>query len=57
VDIYNLFNSDAAIGYDTTYNTLTTQGGAIVSTPNPNFWTVNSLTSPRFARFQVQFDF
>jgi hypothetical protein len=53
VDIYNLFNSDAALGYDQTYNSVT----AGVSTVNPNFWTVNNLTSPRFARFQVQFDF
>jgi hypothetical protein len=53
VDIYNLFNSDAALGYDNTYNSI--QGGASVL--NANFWTVNNLTSPRFARFQVQFDF
>ena len=53
VDIYNLFNSDAALGYDNTYNSIV--GGQ--SVVNPNFWTVNNLTSPRFARFQVQFDF
>ena len=53
VDVYNLFNTDAALGYDNTYNTIS--GG--VSTVNPNFWTVNNLTSPRFVRLQVQFDF
>ena len=53
VDIYNLVNSDAALGYDNSYNSI--QGGASVL--NANFWTVNNLTSPRFARFQVQFDF
>ena len=53
VDVYNLFNSDAALGYD---NNLTTVAGG-VRTLNPTFWRVNNLTSPRFARFQMQFDF
>ena len=51
LDIYNLFNTDAALGYDNSFNNATTLQ------PNQNFWTVNSITSPRFARFQVQFDF
>jgi hypothetical protein len=66
VDIYNLFNSDAALGYDNTMNDIvggvsvphttnvTTNG---VATPWRTFWTANNLVSPRFARFQVQFDF
>ena len=53
LDIYNLFNSDAALGYDSTYNSIV--GGQ--SVVNANFWRVNNITSPRFARFQVQFDF
>jgi len=53
VDIYNLFNSDAALGYDSTYNSIV--GGQ--SVVNANFWRVNNITSPRFARFQVQFNF
>ena len=66
VDIYNLFNSDAALGYESNINTvvngvsqpattnLTING---VSTPVVAYGTVNTITSPRFARFQVQFDF
>jgi hypothetical protein len=53
VDIYNLFNSDAILAYNTTYNSLVNG----VSTVNQNFWTATQLVSPRFARFQVQFDF
>jgi hypothetical protein len=53
VDIYNLFNSDAILAYNTTYNSLVNG----VSTLNNNFWTATQLVSPRFARFQVQFDF
>jgi hypothetical protein len=53
VDIYNLFNSDAILAYNNSYNSVS--GG--VATVNPNFWTASQLVSPRFARFQVQFDF
>ena len=53
VGIYNLFNSDAILAYNTTYNSLVNG----VSTVNNNFWTATQLVSPRFARFQVQFDF
>ena len=49
---YNAFNSDAATSYCTTYPRC----GA--TTANPINWgTVNGITSPRYGRFQVQFDF
>ena len=66
VDIYNLFNSDAALGYDNTVNDIV-NGQSVPHTTNINingvqtpvlaYGTVNNLTSPRFARFMVQFDF
>jgi hypothetical protein len=46
VDIYNLFNSDAITGYDNTY----TPGA------NNTWGQADALTSPRFARLQVQFN-
>jgi hypothetical protein len=53
VDIYNLFNSDAITGYDNTY---TPDNPA--TTVNENTWgQADALTSPRFARIQVQFNF
>ena len=66
MDIYNLFNSDAALGYDTPtvirqrngtwvpHNHVNING---VETTDAGYGTVNKLVSPRFARFQVQFDF
>ena len=52
LDIYNVFNSDAAMAYCSTYPTC----GA--GTVNELQWReVRGLTAPRFARFQVQFDF
>jgi len=52
VDIYNLFNSDAITGYD---NTFTPDNPA--TEVNENTWgQADALTSPRFARLQVQFN-
>jgi hypothetical protein len=54
VDVYNIFNSDAITGYQGTYT---------VDNPNtvavePNTWLdPTSLISPRYVRFQLQFDF
>jgi hypothetical protein len=48
VDVYNVFNSDAPLGYDDNWNSN------VSLQPNANFWSVDSLTSPRFARLQVQ---
>jgi hypothetical protein len=46
VDVYNIFNSDAVTGYNGTY-TLT----------NNQWLQPMSLISPRYVRFQLQFDF
>ena len=65
VDIYNVFNSDAATGYNNTYTAFRQLDGtwglddpatAAVETTN-NWGRVTGITTPRFARFQVQFDF
>ena len=66
VDVYNLFNSDAATGYDSNYVAFRQPDGTwgqdnpatttVVETTN-NWNRVNGLVSPRFVRFQVQFDF
>jgi hypothetical protein len=64
VDVYNLFNSDAATSYDGTYTATRLADGTWV-TDNPttpvvevnNWGRVTGLVPPRFARFQVQFDF
>jgi len=52
MDIYNAFNSDAALQYCTTYPSCTITGQGAVSWPN-----VVGLTTPRYARFQMQVDF
>ena len=53
VDLYNIFNSDAITSYNSTFvidNPATPQ--------NENTWLQPvSLISPRYLRFQVQFDF
>jgi hypothetical protein len=51
LDIYNAFNSDAAVGYMNSY-----PGGNFAGQTLP-WGTVTSVVSPRFARFSVQFDF
>jgi len=58
VDIYNVFNSDAVIGYNDTY-TLDNPATPAVEVNN---WGLpggagTGLLTPRFARLQVQFDF
>jgi hypothetical protein len=65
LDIYNLFNSDAALGYVNTYQVYKqaddTWGPDNPATPNTvevNDWgRVNAITNPRFARFSMTFDF
>jgi hypothetical protein len=65
LDIYNLFNSDAALGYVNTYNYFL-QGDGTYGGDDPNTTTIietqdwgriNSITNPRFARFSLTFDF
>jgi hypothetical protein len=52
-DVYNAFNSDAATQYCTTFPSCGTAG-----TSGFQEWkTVTQITTPRYARFQVQFDF
>jgi hypothetical protein len=49
LDVYNLFNSDAIVDYNGTYNPNATGG---------NQWLEpDLLVAPRFTRIQVQFDF
>jgi hypothetical protein len=64
LDIYNIFNSDAALGYVNTYNAYL-QGDGTLSGDDPNtggiefqdWGRVNSITNPRFARYSLTFDF
>ncbi len=54
VDLYNIFNSDAITGYNGTY----TIDNPATPTVEANTWLQpQSLISPRYMRFQVQFDF
>lgn len=54
VDIYNVMNSDAILGYNSTY-TIDNPATAAVE---QNLWgTPSTLLAPRFARLTVQFDF
>jgi hypothetical protein len=64
VDVYNIFNSDAALTYNDTYQVFRLADGTYVQdNPNTaavetNTWgQVTSLVNPRFARFSLQFDF
>ena len=59
-DVYNVFNSDAALGYCGTYPNpsqgIQGCGSASLGTLVP--WrAVNNITTPRYARFQLQVDF
>jgi hypothetical protein len=52
-DIYNAFNSDAAVQYCATYPRC----NATTFLPAAEWAGVTSMVSPRFVRFQVQADF
>ena len=65
MDIYNIFNSDAPLGYINTYTATRLPDGTWVE-DNPATATVverqdwgriNSITNPRFARFSMTIDF
>jgi hypothetical protein len=64
LDIYNLFNSDAALGYQNTYTAFKQSDGSWgpdnPATPQVevNDWgRITQITNPRFARFSMTFDF
>jgi len=54
VDVYNIFNSDAITGYNGTY---TVDNPATPAVEVNNWLQPMSLISPRYVRFQFQFDF
>jgi hypothetical protein len=64
LDIYNIFNSDAALGYQNAYNWYQ-QGDGSFGGDDPatagieyqDWGRVTSITNPRFARFSMTFDF
>ena len=59
-DVYNVFNSDAALGYCANFPSPSQNiSGCTGSTPGSIVpWrSVNNITTPRYARFQLQFDF
>jgi hypothetical protein len=59
-DVFNVFNSDAALGYCATFpnpdRNIAGCGSAAANTLQP-WMSVTNITTPRYARFQVQFDF
>jgi hypothetical protein len=64
LDVYNVFNSDAALGYQNTYTAFKQADGSWgpdnPATPQVevNDWgRITSITNPRFARFSMTFDF
>jgi hypothetical protein len=64
VNVYNLFNTDAATGYVDNYQVFQSPDGRWQddnpATPQVevNDWgRVDGVTQPRFVRFTVQFDF
>jgi hypothetical protein len=60
VDVFNVFNSDAALGYCADYPnpSLGIEGCGTAAAGTLIPWgAVNNITTPRYARFQVQFDF
>jgi hypothetical protein len=64
VNVYNVFNSDAATGYEEDYTAFRLADGTWVA-DNPatanvevqDWGRVTSITTPRFLRFTVSFDF
>ena len=57
-DVFNVFNSDAALQYCGTVPNPAINPAGCGTTANPQVWRqVTNITTPRFARFQVQFDF
>jgi hypothetical protein len=64
VNVYNLFNTDAATGYNSTYTAFRLPDNSWV-TDNPNttnvevnnWGNITSIATPRFMRLQVTFDF
>jgi hypothetical protein len=54
VDVYNIFNSDAITGYNGTY---TVDNPATPAVEVNNWLQPMNLVSPRYIRFQLQFDF
>jgi hypothetical protein len=57
-DVFNVFNSDAALQYCGTIPNAAINPAGCGTTANPQVWRqVTNITTPRFARFQVQFDF
>jgi hypothetical protein len=64
LDIYNIFNTDAALGYQNTYTAFKQPDGSwgpdnpATPTVEANDWgRITSITNPRFARFSMTFDF
>jgi hypothetical protein len=60
VDVYNIFNSDAAIGYCATFPNLARgiEGCGTAAAGTLQEWSsVNNIITPRYARFQIQADF
>ena len=59
LDVYNVTNSDAALGYCNTYPNP--ERGTFGCGNDTDGWVdwgaVNRITAPRYARFQVRFDF
>jgi hypothetical protein len=58
-DVYNVFNSDAALGYCATFPnpSLNVFGCGNATTGIQEWRSVNNITTPRYVRFQLQFDF
>jgi hypothetical protein len=60
VDVFNVFNSDAAFGYCGTFPNPEEQiagCGTIAAGTLQPYGTITNITTPRYARFQLQFDF
>ena len=64
MDVYNLFNSDAATAYQNTYQIWRDENGVFhpgqrgTTVSDVNDWNrVTGIVNPRFLRFNVTFDF